>query len=480
MAADVRNDVGSAERDEDIDLRAYADVIWRRKNVILAIVLLACAVALILVLLTPVSWMARTTVMVPDSPSAQGTQVVAGIQVSTPSVVYSQETYARLLKSRIMIDRVVERLNLRMKPEDLAQRIGAKPIRDTRLIELTVRGNTPEEPQQIATILAEALVEYDRKVISAEVTQARTFIEGQLAGAMRELQTKEQSLKEFNQRENLAAIEAEATRRLTDLSALRRTYDQNRIDLGVGSRRLAELKQEVAAISPLRLASRSTEADNLERSVSAQLRTRLAEMEAQRAALTKRYASTYPAVVAVDAQITQTRRALADAEKREPRAEAFAASGLREQLETQRAVQEVEVAGLQAKDALLKQAIEREALGLRLLNAHLAGKRAELNRLTREADMAKGAFTAVSTKATEALIAEGMKGGFVRIVDKTAVQQMGRGVVPKLTLAVFLGLLAGAVMAFVLEFFGVPSGRELAWIRSVRAVEFLRQSGPVE
>lgn len=442
---------------EEIDLRKYLDVIWRRRNLVAGVVIAAVILTLSISLLTPRQWQAKTTVMVPEPPKVEQAQVVGGVQATTPAVVYSQETYARLLKTTVLSERVIEKLHLSMKPEDLARKVTAKPIRDTRLIDITVKGSADEDVAAIAGAIAEALVAYDREVISAELTQARKFVETQLASAKEDLQAKEQILKEFNQRENLATLEAEVNRRLGQVSSLRQSYEQNKLDLGVATPRLAQLKRELAAASQLRLGSTSTQANALNVSLASQLRSKLADLEAQRAALLERYTPSHPSIVAIEAQIEQTRRALAQAVTREPRSEEMIANAVREQIESQKVALEVEVAGLQARDRLLTLAIAQVEQDFRILSARLAEKRAQLTRLTREADTARSTYSTLSAKATEAVVAEGMKSGLVRVVDRTQARPVPRGTTTRVALAAILGMMAGIMFTFVTEYFGTPA-----------------------
>lgn len=443
--------------DDEIDLRRYIEIIWRRKNVVLSITVAAAIVTLLLSLLTPRQWQAKSTIMVPEPPKGEQPQIVAGLQVTTPTLVYSQETYARLLRSTVILKRVIEKLGLRSTPEGLSNRLTVKPIRDTRLIDIFVKGGDPIEAEAVANTLADMLVEYDREVVSAEVTQARRFVEQQLVVARADLQAKELALKEFSQRENLTALETEVNRRLSQLSGLRQAYEQNRLDLGVASQRLAQLRRELAATTSLRPSSSSSQTNVLGSSVATQLRAKLADLESQRAILLERYPPSHPSVLAVDAQIAQTKHEIAKASGREPRFEEQRANTVREQLESQRSALEVEVAGLRAKDRLLAASIASEEAGWRQLNARLAERRAEFNRLTREVETAKSVYTTLTAKSTEAIVAEGVKSGFVRVVDRAGAQRVARGTVTKVSLAAILGLMAGTIAAFVAEHFGLPT-----------------------
>lgn len=447
---------GGPPLEDEIDLRKYFEIIWRRKNLLVTVTVVAVGASLAWSLATPRKWQAVATVMVPEPPKTEQAQVVGGVQATSPAVVYSQATYARLLKSTVLIEKATKKLTLAVSPDEISRRISAKPIRDTRLIEVAARGSSPEEATALANAIAEALIEYDQEVIGAELTQARKFVRSQLDIANEELQAKEEALKIFAQRENLPGLEAEVNRRLQRLTSLRASYEQNTLDLGVASRRLAQVRQELAATSALRLGERGTQANTLGPSLAANLRAKLADLETQRAALLEKYTSSHPSVVTIDAQVRRTEEELTAALGREPQSEMFQANSIREQLEAQQASGEIDIAGLQTKDRMLSEAIRREDATFNTLSARLVEKRAELNRLTREAEVAKSVYATLSAKATEAVVAEGMKTGFVRVVDRAAARPVARGTVTKAALAGLLGLMGGMMLLFALEFFTVP------------------------
>lgn len=116
----------------------------------------------------------------------------------------------------------------------------------------------------------------------------------------------------------------------------------------------------------------------------------------------------------------------------------------------------VEAAGLLARDRLLSQAIGRDERDYRELNGRLVEKRAQLNQLAREAETARNTYATISGKATEAIVAEGMKSGFVRVVDRALARPVARGTVVKVSLAAVVAFFAGIMASFALEFFATP------------------------
>lgn len=243
-----------ADRDPDvvdeIDLRPYIEFARRHWKIILGVTAGCIVLAFALSFATPRGWLATATVMVPTSPATGQTQVLGGIQTVPPTVVYSEETYARLVKSSAVLDRVVKRLKLGAGAADLVRRVTARPVQNTRLLEITVVGSDRDQTGEIANAIAAALIEYDSEVASAEIGQAREFVLGQLTQARLDLQAKEQALTQFAQREDLAAMEAELNRRLTDLTNLRQAAQQNSIDLEVALRKRAQLETEQATAGP--------------------------------------------------------------------------------------------------------------------------------------------------------------------------------------------------------------------------------------
>lgn len=77
--------------------------------------------------------------------------------------------------------------------------------------------------------------------------------------------------------------------------------------------------------------------------------------------------------------------------------------------------------------------------------------------MAREAETARNTYATISGKATEAIVAEGMKSGFVRVVDRAVARPVARGTVMKIALAAVLGLMLGAMLAFLIEYFNVAS-----------------------
>lgn len=65
--------------------------------------------------------------------------------------------YMELVKSRPVLEKVIERLELDMKPEELKSRIGVTTQTDTRIMAISVRHEDPQEAKKIADEVREAV-----------------------------------------------------------------------------------------------------------------------------------------------------------------------------------------------------------------------------------------------------------------------------------------------------------------------------------
>lgn len=188
-----------AEIDEQsIDLRAYLQVLKKRRSMIAQIALLAVLVSAIysFFVLKPI-YEAKTVLMV--------TQVTDKMQTSTQSSaqnnvinsvsripVMTMNTYVGQLKSDDLMMRVIERMNLAdygYTPRSLAGQVNVSAAEDSYLINVSVSNSDPELAINIANTLSkefnESITERNKEVMDKSVV----FLEEQRAAVSKELAT---------------------------------------------------------------------------------------------------------------------------------------------------------------------------------------------------------------------------------------------------------------------------------------------------
>lgn len=145
--------------EDTLELRWILSVIRRWWSLILGCALLALIVALFVTSrITPV-YEATTTLLV--TPSQQAT-------VSEYNTIMASErlalTYSQLLEARSTLQGAISRLGLSETPETLAKRVETRPVKDTQLIRVTVKDESPARAVLIADTIAEVFSDYTKSL----------------------------------------------------------------------------------------------------------------------------------------------------------------------------------------------------------------------------------------------------------------------------------------------------------------------------
>ena len=138
-----------------MDFKQFLHVVRRRWITIVLMVAVALGAAAFVNWQTTPQYESKTRVFVGlDLESA------ADVTGSYFLVTGRVQSYADLADSTDLMNQVISDLNLGLTPTELADRIDAEVVKDTTLIELTVRDEDPKQAQAIARILSQRLTEY--------------------------------------------------------------------------------------------------------------------------------------------------------------------------------------------------------------------------------------------------------------------------------------------------------------------------------
>ena len=179
-----------------MDLRKYLEILNRRKWILLITALVTLEVTALGTLRSSPVYSA--TAMVRVAQSDPGT-------VSYNDLGYSErliQTYVLLLRSRPLLEKVVDRLELGLTPDDLSRMVGAEAILNTELIRVQAESQDPELAAAIANTLAAVLVEQGQALYSGQGKSAREILLEQIGIVEQQLQV---------DRERLSADAAESS-----------------------------------------------------------------------------------------------------------------------------------------------------------------------------------------------------------------------------------------------------------------------------
>jgi non-specific protein-tyrosine kinase len=142
--------------------------------VIVLTTLMACIVAGVGIYLTPRTYSASATVRVAQVPVGSTDYV---------DIDYAERlvnTYVKVLRSRPILEKAIQRLELDTSTKDLSSRVWVEAIVNTELIAISVEDDSPWRARDIANTLADLIVEQAQSLYAGGGRSAREILQEQL------------------------------------------------------------------------------------------------------------------------------------------------------------------------------------------------------------------------------------------------------------------------------------------------------------
>ncbi|MEW6719494.1 MAG: Wzz/FepE/Etk N-terminal domain-containing protein [Thermodesulfobacteriota bacterium] len=228
---------GTSSRGSEIDLAELFSALWRRRRPILAITLGFALLAAVVALRLPNVYRAETRLLPPQDKGgnlaaqllgqAGGIMALAG---GVPTLKSQGELYVEIVKSRTVLDRMVDRFDLmklyeaRFRQDARRILMGAVKARDDRksgIIFLTVEDTDPKRAAEMANAFVEEMRALAGGLAISEAGQRRMFFEEQIRHAKDSLTRSEEEIKSYQQRTGLFQVDAQARAIIEGIARLR-------------------------------------------------------------------------------------------------------------------------------------------------------------------------------------------------------------------------------------------------------------------
>ncbi|HEY8549020.1 MAG TPA: Wzz/FepE/Etk N-terminal domain-containing protein [Vicinamibacterales bacterium] len=453
-----------------------ADIIRRRRRLVLSIVVVLALAAVAIAALQPATYNAemkflvrnaRTDVMMtPDgnrrvvSPDVSEAEVHTEIELLTSRDLLEQVATATLMapgkSDPVALTRAVERLRKRLKVE---------PVRKTNVISVSYAGDDPDQALAVLKTFSDQYLEKHMRV--HHTPGAYEFFLSQAEHYRKQLQESRAQLAAFNQSKGIVDFEEQkqlAARTIAEREAALADLDAAIND---AKRRVATLTATLNSIEPRVLG----ETRSLPNQYSAErLTTMLAELRNRRTALLTKFSEDDRLVKEIDQQIADTTKMLDEAAKQPAEASSTTPNPLWQTVKTDLTKAQAELAGLQARRAVMEQQREES---LKLI-ARLEEASPEQGRLLRAVQMAEDNVKLYDAKLEEARIAEALdreKIANVTVAQAPAVPATATSRRPLvLALGLLFALAGGIGGGLTAEYFGL-GGRQRVVARGWRPVQ---------
>ena len=224
-------------REDEIDPAELFRALSRRWRLILGITAATAAVALVVSLFLPVYYKAETRILPPqDKGSNLAAQLLGqaggliALAGGAAGVKSQGELYVEMMKSRTVLDRIVDRFDL-MKLYKKKYRQDARKkllelgtVREERksgVIILTIEDRDPKRATDMANAFVEELKTLAGGLAISEAGQRRLFFEEQLGQTKVSLARAEEEIKDFQQRTGMFQVDAQARAIIEGIARLR-------------------------------------------------------------------------------------------------------------------------------------------------------------------------------------------------------------------------------------------------------------------
>jgi uncharacterized protein involved in exopolysaccharide biosynthesis len=330
------------------------------------------------------------------------------------------------------------------------------PVNNSNLLKITYQARSPE---QAAAVLKELGDLYLAKhAMAHRLPGSSQFFEEQEQQYRKALADTEARLVNFTETTGVVSADVEKQATLQKLSDFDFSLEQTRASVAETQKRFQALQAQEGAI-PIRLTTQVKSGDNAQ--LMANLKSTLLNLENRRTELLERYDSSYPLVVEVGTQITQTVAAIADAERTGTHEETTDQNPTHEWIRTEMAKAKADLVGLQARATVMAVAVQ----ALRARAEHLDKAALVQQELLRTAKADEENYLLYQRKHEEARIIDALDQS--RIVNAAVVEAVSVPLAPlslptgvKLVLAVLVAA-AGSLGLGLLRENTDPSFRTL-------------------
>ena len=354
---------------------------------------------------------------------------------------------------------IIQRATLLLGRSGARAQVTFDPVNpNVDMIEITAQHHDPREATRMANLYAELYRERGRESSRASVSNARTFLEGQVAERRSELADAEAALEAFMTREGAVNLDLEGQQVVSQTATLDAAIDEALVNLEVAKTSLAAIEQEAGQVFPDlagRVASGTTQQIAALQDQIARFQVQASDYYAVDPSL-RGNESRNPELAAIKRRIDEMQQQvdqLSAQYVRELRVSGgidatVGGSGLQgvAELQSEAVAKQIEIRGLEAQVAALR---ERQATNERRMRA-LPTQSIQLAQLQRTRDASEQMYLSLLQQLQEMRVTEEGELGYVEIIREASVP--AKPVAPKPLLDLLLGIICGLFFGVGLAF----------------------------
>lgn len=434
--------------ENSIDLHELLAILIKNLRKICYVTAAFLVVAVLYLLVTPRVYESESLLRI-KQPQGLGSSLLDAVPgANTAATAQLMSTYAEILKSRSVIEPVIQQTE---KADDEGKypsydgyvkgRITTTPFKNTEILKVTVNANTPEDAQKANQLVVDGFLDRLTGLTRAEQKSTKEFIAARVVEAKNELNNAESALQVYKEK-NKIIDPSENMKVISDrVVMVDKVKAENRVDLATAEARLSSINQQLGG------AAKAT-ADS---STIKEYNQKLAELEMTKVSYLNKYTDKHPKMQEINNEITNVRAQLQEEINKVAALQAPSDNPVHQGLIAGKFESEAAIAIAQGKAQALANIENENNTAIGTLPSIEQG----YLRVKRDADVAQEIYIMLAKRLEEAKVAEVMVSNEVQVVDKATLPEAP--VKPRkaltLALALLLGLLAGSGYVIAYEMF---------------------------
>lgn len=437
------------DRNEDsIDLSRLFHIMSEHKPAIFCIVGMCTLLALVISFLLPKQYESTTLVQTRtatkmDISGAASAMAALGLGgLGGGNVVSPTMNYIELMKSRTVLDPIIDSLNFeeeRPTAKDFAKKyLEIKNTKGTNLIEVSARGKTPEEAQQISQTVVDNFLLMQTDMNQQTQSLLMKFLDERIHSTKDEMEKSEDNLAQFSREHKVYSPTDQAKAAIEQMAA----YDK---EIGKAEVEAASAQASLSAANEKLGEQKSgSKAYNISDNETVQkIRDEIVSKRVELAGLEQNYTELHPSVQKAQKELEQLRASLNAEVISSVDSGATTLNPTHSELSKERALASVHLAVAQASEQALKvqRSKREEELGT------FPDDVAEYMRLTRDVKIKNEVYANLVKQYEQKRLQAAMESMDIQIIDPANLPDEDRPVAPKKFLITAIGFAVGVLLA---------------------------------
>jgi len=437
------------DRNEDsIDLSRLFHIMSEHKPAIFCIVGICTLVALVISFLLPKQYESTTLVQTrtatkmdisgaASAMAALGLGGLGGGSVASPTM-----NYIELMKSRTVLDPIIDSLNFeeeRPTAKDFAKKyLEIKNTKGTNLIEVSARGKTPEEAQQISQTVVDNFLLMQTDMNQQTQSLLMKFLDERIHSTKDEMEKSEDNLAQFSREHKVYSPTDQAKAAIEQMAA----YDK---EIGKAEVEAASAQASLSAANEKLGEQKSgSKAYNISDNETVQkIRDEIVSKRVELAGLEQNYTELHPSVQKAQKELDQLSASLNAEVVSSVDSGATTLNPTHSELSKERALASVHLAVAQASEQALKaqRSKREEELGT------FPDDVAEYMRLMREVKIKNEVYANLVKQYEQNRLQAAMESMDIQIIDPANLPDEDRPAAPRKMLITAIGFVLGMLLS---------------------------------